>query len=151
MLSGGARPGWGPRTPLPWSRCPRCLARGPPSPRPVRDMPYAPLFLRGNAFLSRSKPAACSLVPRGPLWVSSARSPRIPASPFPMHPRFARRSHRWSFTRCASLTPAVRFFFSYRTELTHRQLNHSILSKNSTIYLTSRKWSFILIPCINHI
>ena len=42
-------------------------------------------------------------------------------------------------------------FFSCRTELTHRRLNHSILSKNSTIYLTSRKWPFILIPCINHI
>lgn len=67
-----------------------------------------PLLLRGNASLARSKPGAGPLVPRGPLWASSARSTRVPASPFSMLPRYARRYHRgW----LASLATAIRFFF----------------------------------------
>ena len=76
------RPGT-PYPPLLWS-LPPAPGLGTPSPHPVGDMSDKPLFLRGPASLSRSKPDAVSLVPRGPLWVSSARSFRVPSSPFPM-------------------------------------------------------------------
>jgi len=151
LLSGGARPGWGPRTPLPWSRCPRCLARGPPSPPPsqryVLCTPFpsrvcVSLSLQTRRVLARSSRPAMgefrSLAPHTRFALSYASSLRSSLSPLVVH------SLRVAHSRCA-------VFFPYRTELTHRQLNHSILSKNSTIYLTSRKWPFILIPCINHI
>ena len=104
MPSGGAPPG---RAPPPPGSLPPVSGSGTPTPRPARDVPYTSLFLRGIASLSRSKPDACSLVPRGPLWVSSARSPHIPASPFLMLPRFARCFHRGCL---ATLAPAMRFF-----------------------------------------
>lgn len=119
---------------------------GAPSPRPGRDMPYTPLFLRGNASLSRSKPDAVSLVPRGPLWVSSARSPRIPASPF-FYASSLRSLLSPRLSRCARHRCAVFF----RTGLSSRRINHSMLPKSSTIFVTSAKWLFTLIPCVNHI
>lgn len=134
-------PGAGPPPP---GSLPPVSGSGTPTPRPARNVPCTPLFLRGNASLSRSKPVAGSLVPRSPLWVSSARSLRIPAPPFLMHPRFARRSHRGRLARCASLTPAVRFFF--RSGLSSDRIDHSMLSKNTTIFVTSRKCSFTLMP-----
>ena len=79
MPSGGAPPG---RAPPPPGSLPPVPGSGTPSPRPVRDMPYTPFFLRGPASLSRSKPVAVSLVPRTPLWVSSARSSACPLRPF---------------------------------------------------------------------
>lgn len=81
---------------------------GSPSPRPGKDMPYTPFFLRGYASFSRSKPDAGSLVPRSPLWVSSALSFLVSASPFLMLPRFARCFHRGYL---ATLATAMRFFF----------------------------------------
>ena len=104
---------------------------GAPSPRPGRDMPYTPLFLRGYAFLTRSKPDACSLVPRGPLWVSSARSPRIPASPF-FYASSLRSLLSPRLSRCARHRYAVFF----RTGLSSRRINHSMLPKSSTIFVT---------------
>lgn len=52
MLSGGARPGPGPRTPRPWSRCPRCLARGPFPPPRQRYALYTPFPSRECVALS---------------------------------------------------------------------------------------------------
>ena len=134
MPSGGAPPG---RAPPPPGSLPPVPGSGTPSPRPVRDVPYIPLSLRGNASLSRSKPDAVLLVPRDLLWVSSARSSASPLRPFLcsslrslLSPRLARSSP----PLCGFLPPP-------RNGITHRRLNHSMLSKKSTIFLTSRKWS----------
>lgn len=107
LPSSGAHSCAGTPYPPPMRSHPLVPGSGTPSPRPGRDMPYPPFFLRGGAFLSRSKPVSVSLVPRGPLWVSSALSSHIPASPFLMHPRYARRFHRGCL---ATLAPAMRFF-----------------------------------------
>ena len=114
-------PGAGPPPP---GSLPPVPGSGTPSPRPVRDVPYTPLFLRGPASLTRSKPVAVSLVPRTPLWVSSARSSACPLRPFSCF-----LAALVAFTAVVSLRSPPLCGFFYRTELTSRRINHPMLPK----------------------
>ena len=113
-------PGAGPPPP---GSLPPVPGSGTPSPRPVRDVPYIPLSLRGPASLSRSKPDAVLLVPRELLWVSSARSSASPLRPFLcsslrslLTPRLARYAHH-------------RYAVFYRHGLSSRRINSTMLQK----------------------
>lgn len=117
MLSGGTRPGMGTPYPPSLESLPPVPGSGTPTPRPGRDMPYTPLFLRGNASLSRSKPDAVLLVPRDLLWVSSARS-----SAFPLRPSLCFLAPLVALTADISLrSPPLCGFFS--PELVFRQVS----------------------------
>lgn len=136
----------GPRTPPAWSRCPRSRARGPLPPAPSEiciiisfsSEGYVSLSLQTRRGFARSSQSALgefrSLVPRTLFALSYTSSLRSSLSP--RLARYAR--HRYAVFFC-------------RTGLKPSRLNNPILPKISTIYLTSRKWPFILIPCINHI
>jgi len=141
MPSGGTPPG---RAPPPPGSLPPVPGSGTPSPRPVRDMPYTPFFLRGPASLSRSKPVAVSLVPRTPLWVSSARSSACPLRPFLCS------SLRSLLSPRLSRYARPRYAVFYHTGLTSRRINHTMLSRSQTIFVTSRKWPLTLILYVNH-